>query len=96
MTARPVQWEGQPLATLLDGEDGLMLVEPIVVDPDGGIIMGAEVLEASRRTGVSFDHVQITDCTPEFYQEIRRRLVQARDAISAELGRPVSLHLPDD
>jgi hypothetical protein len=64
------------------------LVEPIVVDPEGGIIMGAEVLEASRRTGVSFDHVVMTDCSPEFYQEVRRRLVQARNASAPSWAAP--------
>jgi hypothetical protein len=78
MTARRIEWGGEWIATLVEGAGGRVLVEPIVSGPDGTILMGAEVLEAIRQSGVAVEHPVIRHCTPGQLAELEHRLAHVR------------------
>jgi hypothetical protein len=46
---------GEPFALLVEGQSGMYLVPPIVLDGDGNVIEGHEVLEAMRQAGVKIE-----------------------------------------
>jgi hypothetical protein len=64
--------------------DEAYLVPPIVRDTDGQVVMGADVLVAVVRSGVTIEHPVIEDCTPEQLAELQQRL----DRVSEIPGVP--------
>lgn len=82
MTAHLIEWGGQPLATLIKSSDGDYIVPPVVIDPNGAILVGEELLMAIVESGVTIKHPVILGCTPERLAEIDQRLAR----VSEDLG----------
>jgi hypothetical protein len=89
---------GEPFAMLIEGEHGMYLVPPIVVDSDGEVIEGREVLAAMGVAGVTA--AVLSGHTPGG-AEVRHPLLLGRTAadlaaidqhmaeISRQLGVPI-------
>jgi hypothetical protein len=85
MTAHMIEWGGEPLATLIQSPDGDYFVPPIVIDPNGAILVGVELLMAIVESGVTIKHPVVQGCTPEQLAEIDQRLAR----VSEDLGVPL-------
>jgi hypothetical protein len=88
MTARKIEWEGEWIAMLLDTDDGPLLVEPIVFDQDGNVVMGREVLAAQVETGQTIPHPILRDYTPGQVAELEQRLAHIRETLGVQSSEP--------
>jgi hypothetical protein len=91
VTSRRIEWGGEWIATLVEGPGGKALVEPVVLDPDGTVLMGAEVLAAIEQSGVSVEHPVIGHCTAAQLAELEQRLAHVREILDIDNGEPSGL-----
>lgn len=82
---RIVEWDGEPFAVLVETKHGNYLVPPIVMDEDGNVTEGREVLEAIVQSGTGIPMPVIRNTNPGTLAEIDRRMAH----LSAELGVPI-------
>ena len=85
MSARMIDWEGEPFALLVETAEGSYLVPPIVLDEEGRPLEGREVLAAIVESGVAVELRVIEGATAADLAEIDQ--IMAR--LSEELGVPV-------
>lgn len=83
--ARIIEWGGKPFALLVEGDNGPYLVPPIVIDADGGVIEGREILAAVVESGVTIEHPIMRGATVADLAEIDQRMAR----ISEDLGVPI-------
>jgi hypothetical protein len=84
--ARRIEWDGEWVASLIDGADGQYLVPPIVFDTDGEVIMGREVLAAIAVSGVSVEHPILRDFAPGDLAALEQKLARIADSLGVPLG----------
>lgn len=80
--ARMIEWDGKPLALLVETEDGSYLVPPVVKNTDGVVIQGQEVLQAIVDTGIGAELPVVFNASPGDLAEIDRRVAH----VAAKLG----------
>ena len=87
MSARPVEWDGEVIAVVVevDGESPY-LVEPIVFDEDDNVVMGREVLAAVVESGTTVQHPVLRGYTPGRLAELEQRLARVRDTLGIGFG----------
>jgi hypothetical protein len=86
-----IEWDGEPFAVLVDSPNGRYLVPPIVLDENGGVIHGREVLTALVKTGNTIHHPVMHAATRADLAEVDQRMAR----ISEELGVPIIDAPPD-
>jgi hypothetical protein len=83
--ARIVEWDGEPFALLVETETESYLVPPIVIDADGNVVEGVEVLAAIVEADRTVPVPTVSGATPGELAEIDRRMAH----LSNELGVPI-------
>jgi hypothetical protein len=81
MTTRKIEWNGEWIATLLEDEQGPVLVPPIVFDQDDRVVLGAELLEAIAKGGRPIEHPVLRGYTPAKLAELEQHLTRVRNAL---------------
>lgn len=87
--ARIVEWDGEPFALLVESEAGDYLVPPIVLDADGKVTEGVEVLQAIVHTGIPAGVPVIRGSNPGMLAEIDRRMAALSDKLGVPIGPAV-------
>jgi hypothetical protein len=86
--ARMIEWEGQPLAVLVESDHGAYLVPPIVLDDTGVPVEGCQVLAAIVLSGVPTEHPVIRISAPAGLAEIDQIMARLSDQLGVPIGPP--------
>lgn len=85
--SRLIEWDGEPFALLIEREDGrAYLMPPVVLDADGNVTEGREVLQAIIDSGVTVGLPVVRGSNPGMLAEIDRRMAQLSDKLSVPIG----------
>ena len=86
--SRRITWDDTEIALLITGgEDGDYIVPAIVLDDEGRVMEGREVLEAIAQSGRPFEMPTIRGTDPGRLAELDQQIAR----VSEQLGVPVGL-----